>query len=202
MDVDLRRLDHRLRELLLILILLTALEGIGAKPNQVIKLTTFVVNHDQSKLGVLTKNVKETFAREKKTDHYGGLFNILLWNNNGKLVKRLATQAYRGYVGGEDLADLMRLYDQGRGKEDFEAGIRLAVQAILANPRFLFELRVVSPLRARAGASFTARVRTARCSAVTPEYSTGISQPPKSTNFAPALIKRLANFDIYSGEHI
>lgn len=40
----------------------TALEGVGAKPNQVIKLTTFVVDHDMSKLGVLTKNVKETFG--------------------------------------------------------------------------------------------------------------------------------------------
>ena len=39
-----------------------ALAGIGAKPNQVIKLTTFVVDHDQSKLGVLTKHVKETFG--------------------------------------------------------------------------------------------------------------------------------------------
>ncbi|GLS41609.1 enamine deaminase RidA [Mesorhizobium tianshanense] len=40
----------------------TALEGVGAKPNQVIKLTVFVVDHDQSKLGVLTRHVKETFG--------------------------------------------------------------------------------------------------------------------------------------------
>lgn len=40
----------------------TALAGIGAKPNQVVKLTTLVVDHDMSKLGVLTKNVKETFG--------------------------------------------------------------------------------------------------------------------------------------------
>jgi enamine deaminase RidA (YjgF/YER057c/UK114 family) len=39
-----------------------ALEGIGAKPNQVAKLTVFVVDHDMSKLGVLTKNVKEMFG--------------------------------------------------------------------------------------------------------------------------------------------
>src|SRR5579862_7370524 len=31
------------------------------------------------------------------------------------------------------------------------------------------------------------RSRTARCSSMTPEYSTGISQPPKSTIFAPML---------------
>jgi hypothetical protein len=38
--------------------------------------------------GVVTK-VKDTLSREKNTDHYGGLFNILLWNDGGKLVKRL-----------------------------------------------------------------------------------------------------------------
>jgi hypothetical protein len=38
--------------------------------------------------GVVTK-VKETLSREKKTDHFGGLFNILVWNDGGKLVKRL-----------------------------------------------------------------------------------------------------------------
>ena len=36
-----------------------ALAGIGAKPNQVAKLTVYVVDHDMSKLEVLTRNVKE-----------------------------------------------------------------------------------------------------------------------------------------------
>jgi enamine deaminase RidA (YjgF/YER057c/UK114 family) len=40
----------------------TALDGVGAKPNQVTKLTTFVVDHDMSKLGVLTENVKKMFG--------------------------------------------------------------------------------------------------------------------------------------------
>ena len=39
-----------------------ALEGIGARPDQVAKLTVFVVDHDMSKLGVLTRNVKEMFG--------------------------------------------------------------------------------------------------------------------------------------------
>ena len=39
-----------------------ALEGIGAKPDQVAKLTVFVVDHDMSKLEVLTSNVKEMFG--------------------------------------------------------------------------------------------------------------------------------------------
>ena len=39
-----------------------ALEGIGARPDQVAKLTIYVVDHDMSKLGVLTDNVKEMFG--------------------------------------------------------------------------------------------------------------------------------------------
>ena len=56
------------------------------------------------------------------------------------IVTRLARQAYRGPLDDEDLADLMRFYDQERKQGDFESGIRLAVQGILANPRFLFRL--------------------------------------------------------------
>lgn len=40
----------------------TALEALGAEPDQVAKLTVFVVDHDMSKLGVLTQNVKEMFG--------------------------------------------------------------------------------------------------------------------------------------------
>ncbi|MBB4478307.1 RidA family protein [Rhizobium etli] len=39
-----------------------ALDGLGARPDQVVKLTVFVVDHDMSKLEVLTRNVKETFG--------------------------------------------------------------------------------------------------------------------------------------------
>ncbi|MGO4659680.1 RidA family protein [Ensifer sp. 2YAB10] len=40
----------------------TALDALGARPDQVAKLTIFVVDHDMSKLGVLTENVKEMFG--------------------------------------------------------------------------------------------------------------------------------------------
>lgn len=40
----------------------TALDALGARPDQVAKLTVFVVDHDMSKLEVLTKNVKEMFG--------------------------------------------------------------------------------------------------------------------------------------------
>ena len=40
----------------------TAIEALGAKPDQVAKLTVFVVDHDMSKLEVLTRNVKAMFG--------------------------------------------------------------------------------------------------------------------------------------------
>ncbi|WP_457583627.1 RidA family protein [Ensifer canadensis] len=40
----------------------TALDALEARPDQVAKLTVFVVDHDMSKLEVLTKNVKEMFG--------------------------------------------------------------------------------------------------------------------------------------------
>ncbi len=39
-----------------------ALDALGARPDQVAKLTVFVVDHDMSKLGVLTKTVKDVFG--------------------------------------------------------------------------------------------------------------------------------------------
>ncbi|WP_201862846.1 RidA family protein [Microvirga soli] len=39
-----------------------AIEALGAKPDQVAKLTVFVVDHDMSKLDVLTRNVKAMFG--------------------------------------------------------------------------------------------------------------------------------------------
>lgn len=40
-----------------------ALDGIGARPDQVAKLTVFVVDHDMSKLEVLTRSVVEMFGQ-------------------------------------------------------------------------------------------------------------------------------------------
>lgn len=39
-----------------------ALEGVGAPPSQVAKLTLYVVDHDPSKLGALTRHVMATFG--------------------------------------------------------------------------------------------------------------------------------------------
>jgi enamine deaminase RidA (YjgF/YER057c/UK114 family) len=40
----------------------TAIEALGARPDRVAKLTVFVVDHDMSKLEVLTRNVKAVFG--------------------------------------------------------------------------------------------------------------------------------------------
>ncbi len=69
------------------------------------------------------------------------------------IIKRIATQAYRGPVETQDFADLMRFYDEGRKGGDFESGIRLAIQGILANPRFLFRVER-APAALRAGQTY------------------------------------------------
>lgn len=55
-----------------------------------------------------------------------------------QIVRRLAAQAYRGPVSATDFAGLMGFYREGREEGDFESGIRLALRAILASPRFMF----------------------------------------------------------------
>jgi mono/diheme cytochrome c family protein len=55
------------------------------------------------------------------------------------IVKRLATQAFRAPVTSAELKGLLGFFDQGRQRGDFESGIRLALQAILASPRFVFK---------------------------------------------------------------
>jgi hypothetical protein len=70
-----------------------------------------------------------------------------------QIVQRVATQAYRGRVNELDIRDLMGFYERGRKQADFENGVRLALQAILASPRFLFRLEQAPPTL-RAGESY------------------------------------------------
>jgi hypothetical protein len=48
-------------------------------------LAAGVVKNEQA---VITK-IKDTFSRQKNTDHFGGLFNVLVWNEGGKIKKRV-----------------------------------------------------------------------------------------------------------------
>lgn len=42
--------------------LVAALDAVGARPEQVVKLTTYVVDHDQAKLAILTRQLKAVFG--------------------------------------------------------------------------------------------------------------------------------------------
>ena len=55
-----------------------------------------------------------------------------------EIVAKLARQAFRRPVTDQDVEQLMFYFRSGREQGDFDAGIRLALQALLADPEFLF----------------------------------------------------------------
>ncbi len=69
------------------------------------------------------------------------------------IVTRLAREAYRRPVTGQDLAGPMNFYDRAAAGGGFEIGVRTALQAILASPSFIFRLEQAPP-DARAGNSY------------------------------------------------
>ncbi|MFA5908021.1 MAG: DUF1592 domain-containing protein [Vicinamibacterales bacterium] len=71
-----------------------------------------------------------------------------------QIIRRIATQAYRAPLTAADYDGLQKFYQQGRTEGgDFESGIRLAVQAILASPKFLFRLEE-APATVRPGQTY------------------------------------------------
>lgn len=56
------------------------------------------------------------------------------------IVSRLGSQAYRRPLGPRDLEPLMSLYRVGSEEGGFEAGVRTALEGILASPHFVFRL--------------------------------------------------------------
>jgi hypothetical protein len=69
------------------------------------------------------------------------------------IIRRLASQAFRGPVSDWDFADLMKFYEEGRKERDFEYGIGAALEAILTSPQFLFRLEA-APAAVRAGQTY------------------------------------------------
>jgi len=72
-----------------------------------------------------------------------------------KILRRLATRAYRRPVSDQEIARLVKLAASARARgEGFEASIRLALQAILVSPHFLFRVELdpepngAAPIRA------------------------------------------------------
>lgn len=56
------------------------------------------------------------------------------------IINRLATRAYRRPLTQHDRDGLMKFYKQGEKAGGFENGVRLAIQAMLSSPNFVFRL--------------------------------------------------------------
>jgi hypothetical protein len=69
---------------------------------------TISANVVKAQHAVVTK-VKDTLARDKKTDHFGGMFNVLVWNDNGKIVKRVTPA---GLTAGEHYGNDEKIYSK------------------------------------------------------------------------------------------
>jgi len=67
-----------------------------------------------------------------------------------KIVQSLASTAYRRPANNEDVESLMEFYAEGRKGHDFETGIKLAIQAMLASPKFVFRFEA-EPTTVRPG---------------------------------------------------
>jgi hypothetical protein len=70
-----------------------------------------------------------------------------------EILSRLATKAYRRPLEERDIDGLMGFYDRGAQAGGFEEGVRLALQAILASPHFVFRMEAM-PESVRPGESY------------------------------------------------
>jgi cytochrome c553 len=71
-----------------------------------------------------------------------------------KIVSNLVRQAYRKPAAPVDVTAALKFYQDRRAKgESFDEGIRASLQAILANPQFIFRFERV-PLQVKAGGPF------------------------------------------------
>ena len=59
------------------------------------------------------------------------------------IVGNLAGDAYRRTIKAADVSALMDFYDEGAQEGGFEGGVRMALQAILASPHFIFRMEEV-----------------------------------------------------------
>ncbi|HUU33922.1 MAG TPA: DUF1592 domain-containing protein [Vicinamibacterales bacterium] len=70
------------------------------------------------------------------------------------IVSGLASQAFRRRASERDVNALMTLYRKGATEGGFEEGIRLALEGVLASPRFVFRFEE-RPATARAGQTYS-----------------------------------------------
>ena len=69
------------------------------------------------------------------------------------IISTLARQAFRRPVKDEDANFLFKYYEEGRRAGSFEDGVRMAVQAIVASPKFIFRFER-TPADAKPGGNF------------------------------------------------
>ena len=62
-----------------------------------------------------------------------------------KIISRLARQAYRQPISDSDMEELLTAYQHGRNEDNFDSGIRMAIQAMIANPEFVFRIETAEP---------------------------------------------------------
>jgi mono/diheme cytochrome c family protein len=70
-----------------------------------------------------------------------------------KILSSLAGEAYRRTPNNEDVESLMEFYGEARKGHDFEAGIKAALQALLASPKFVFRFES-TPSLVKAGQTY------------------------------------------------
>ena len=70
------------------------------------------------------------------------------------ILSKLARRAYRRPVTDSDMSGLLRFYDEGRRNSTFDAGIEMALRAMLASPKFVFRVER-DPSGIAAGRSYT-----------------------------------------------
>ena len=68
-----------------------------------------------------------------------------------EIVARLGAQAYRRFLDDADARGLMGLYDVGAEDGGFEAGVRMALEGMLASPHFVFRLEEPAGVAGSAG---------------------------------------------------
>src|SRR6185312_7184065 len=69
------------------------------------------------------------------------------------ILTTLARRAYRRPVTGDDLKTLLEFYRTGRAQKDFDTGIQMGLERILAAPSFLFRIEN-APANLAAGSSY------------------------------------------------
>jgi hypothetical protein len=67
-----------------------------------------------------------------------------------RIVSHIGGAAYRRPLQAKDIKGLMSFYDEGRKEGGFEPGVRMAIEAILASPHFIFRMEEL-PAGARPG---------------------------------------------------